>query len=45
MILTGKDVMNEPLTARRELLQGHVLANLAEPIRESPELEATLLTR
>jgi DNA ligase D-like protein (predicted ligase) len=42
MILVGKDVMNEPLTKRRELLQEHVLARLDEPIRESPELAASL---
>src|ERR1700674_1190557 len=28
MILAGKDVMNEPLTVRRELLREHVLAKL-----------------
>jgi bifunctional non-homologous end joining protein LigD len=42
MILAGKDVMNEPLTARRELVRERVLAKLGEPIRESPELEASL---
>jgi DNA ligase D-like protein (predicted ligase) len=42
MILAGKDVMNEPLTVRRELLAERVLAKLGEPIRESPELEASL---
>ena len=42
MILAGRDVMNEPLTMRREFLRDHVLANLDEPIRESPELEASL---
>jgi len=31
MILAGKDVMNEPLTVRRKLLQEHVLARLGEP--------------
>jgi hypothetical protein len=34
--------MNEPLSARRSLLQEDVLAKLSEPIRESPELEASL---
>lgn len=43
MILAGKDMMNEPLTVRRELLRDHVLASLDEPIRESPELEASLV--
>jgi ATP-dependent DNA ligase len=42
MILAGKDVMNEPLPVRREFLREHVLAKLNEPIRESPELEASL---
>jgi bifunctional non-homologous end joining protein LigD len=42
MILAGKDVMNEPLTVRRELLAEEVLASLGEPIRESPVLEASL---
>ena len=42
MILAGKDVTNEPLTVRRELLAEHVLAKLDGPIRESPELNAGL---
>jgi bifunctional non-homologous end joining protein LigD len=42
MILAGKDVMNEPLTFRRELLAKRVLAELGEPIRESPALDASL---
>src|ERR1039458_4836372 len=42
MIIAGKDVMNKPLTARRALLQELMLAKLDEPIRESPELEASL---
>lgn len=42
MILADRDVMNEPLTVRRELLREHVLANLDEPVREAPELEASL---
>jgi ATP-dependent DNA ligase len=42
MILAGKDVMNEPLSVRRQLLQEDVLATLGEPIRESPALDASL---
>ena len=42
MIVAGKDVMHEPLSARRSLLQEDVLARLSEPIRVSPELEASL---
>jgi bifunctional non-homologous end joining protein LigD len=42
MILEGKDIMDQPLESRRELLREHVLTRLDEPIRESPELEASL---
>jgi len=42
MILAGKDLMTEPLMVRRELLAKHVLAELGEPIRESPTLDASL---
>jgi bifunctional non-homologous end joining protein LigD len=42
MILAGRDVMNETLTVRRELLRSRALADLGEPIPESPELEASL---
>jgi bifunctional non-homologous end joining protein LigD len=42
MILAGSDVMTEPMAARRGLLQQGVLPRLGEPIRESPELEASL---
>jgi bifunctional non-homologous end joining protein LigD len=42
MILTGKDVSNEPLDNRQSLLRERVLAKLSDPIRESPELDATL---
>jgi bifunctional non-homologous end joining protein LigD len=42
LILEGRDVMGEPLVRRRELLEEHVLPNLAEPIRYSPVLEAKL---
>ena len=42
MTLCGEDVMNEPLTVRRELLQDRVLAKLGEPIRESLALDASL---
>ena len=36
MILAAKDVMNEPLGVRRQLLQKNVPAKLGELIRESP---------
>jgi bifunctional non-homologous end joining protein LigD len=42
LVLNGKDVMGEPLTKRRELLEKHVFPQLAEPIRYSPILEASL---
>lgn len=42
LILSGRDVMSETLDTRRALLEKHVLVNLDEPIRYSPELQATL---
>jgi bifunctional non-homologous end joining protein LigD len=42
LILKGKDVMGDPLIKRRELIEEHVLPMLAEPIRYSPVLDATL---
>lgn len=42
MILTGRVVTNGPLDSRRSLLRERVLAKLSDPIRESPELDATL---
>jgi bifunctional non-homologous end joining protein LigD len=42
LVFAGRDVMSEPLAARRELLRARVLPALAEPIRESPVLEASL---
>jgi DNA ligase D-like protein (predicted ligase) len=41
MILAGRDVMNEPLNVRRQLLQA-VLTKVSEPVRESVVLEANL---
>jgi DNA ligase D-like protein (predicted ligase) len=42
LILSGKDVMSETLEERRRLLESSVLSRLAEPIRYSPELSASL---
>jgi DNA ligase D-like protein (predicted ligase) len=42
LVLSGRDVMGEPLSKRRELLEGKVLPKLAEPIRYSPRLSAGL---
>ena len=42
LVLNGKDVMDELLEKRRELLEKRVLPKLPEPVRYSPELEASL---
>ncbi len=42
LVLRGRDVMREPLMKRRELIEEHVLPKLAEPIRYSPVLDASL---
>jgi ATP-dependent DNA ligase len=42
LVLKGKTVMGEPLVKRRELIEEHILAKLADPIRYSPVLEGTL---
>src|SRR5262249_19564866 len=42
MIVTGTEMMAQPLSVRRAVLRSHVLSKLGEPIRESPELEASL---
>jgi DNA ligase D-like protein (predicted ligase) len=42
LVLKGKDVMNEPLTKRRTLIEKHILPKLGEPIRYSPVLEGSL---
>ena len=42
LILKGRNVMTEPLSQRRALLESEVLPKLAEPIRYSPELKASL---
>ena len=42
LVLSGQDVMAEPLAKRREILQTQVLPKLGEPIRQSPELNASL---
>jgi ATP-dependent DNA ligase len=42
MVLKGKDVMGETLETRRGLIETKVLSKLAEPIRYSPRLEASL---
>ena len=42
LILAGRDVMGEPLTTRRELMERHIFPKLSEPIRYSPPLDARL---
>jgi ATP-dependent DNA ligase len=42
LILAGRDLMREPLSRRRQLLQEKVLSNATEPIRQSPVLEGRL---
>jgi bifunctional non-homologous end joining protein LigD len=42
LVLAGRDVMGEALSARRDLLTHHVLSKLSEPIRHSPDLQASL---
>lgn len=42
LVLKGEDVMGDPLEKRRELLEKHIFPEMAEPIRYSPILEASL---
>jgi DNA ligase D-like protein (predicted ligase) len=42
MVLAGRDVMREPLTVRRELLEKKVLPKLGEPVRYAAPLDASL---
>ncbi len=42
LVLRGRDVMAEHLLKRRALIEKHVLPTLADPIRYSPILEASL---
>jgi bifunctional non-homologous end joining protein LigD len=42
LISGGRDLMGEPLSIRREHLRTNILPKLAEPIRESPVLDASL---
>jgi ATP-dependent DNA ligase len=42
MVLEGRDVMKEKLTARRSLLANQILPRLHEPIREAQQFDANL---
>jgi DNA ligase D-like protein (predicted ligase) len=41
-MLSGQQIMSEPLSKRRELLRQYVLPRLADPVKECPELSASL---
>jgi ATP-dependent DNA ligase len=42
MVLSGREVMREPLTRRLELLQAKVLPHLSEPVRYAGPLDASV---
>jgi len=42
LVVAGKNVMGERLSVRRGILQAHVMPGLKEPVRESPQLDASL---
>ena len=42
LILSGRDIMQEHLSARRDLLRSHVLPKVREPVRECPTLDGSL---
>jgi ATP-dependent DNA ligase len=42
LVLAGRNVTGEPLATRRALLEKRILPKLADPIRQSPELRASL---
>ena len=42
LVLGGRDVTGLPLSARREVLERRILPMLGEPVRYSPELQASL---
>jgi ATP-dependent DNA ligase len=42
LVLASRNVMAEPLSARRELLRRQVLPRLTEPVREDPQFDASL---
>ena len=42
MVLAGRDVMRQPLTVRRELLETKVLPKLSEPVRYAATLDVSL---
>jgi ATP-dependent DNA ligase len=42
LVIGGREVMHEPLSVRRELLQREVMPKLRDPVRESAILDASL---
>ena len=42
LVFSGRDVMSEPLTKRRDLLRTRIFPRLKDPVRECPELNASL---
>lgn len=42
LMISGRDVMKEPLSARRLILEQKILPKLKEPVRYSPQLDAAL---
>ena len=42
MMLAGQDVMKQPLTERRQLLESNILPRLSDPVRYAGPLAATL---
>jgi len=42
LVLSGRDLRSEPLAERRDLLHRHVLTRVKDPIRQCPELNASL---
>ena len=42
LVLAGRDVTDEPLIVRRELLNKRILPKIADPIRHAPELRTSL---
>ena len=42
LVFAGRDLMSEPLTERRQILEKRILPKLSEPIRCSPQLKASL---
>jgi len=42
LVIAGREVMHEPLSVRRELLQRDIMPKLRDPVRESAILDASL---